>query len=234
MAATGQAEWPFADWATITGNENLLVLAPGPIEESLACGGLIAASCRRGRPPFVMVLGDGTSSHPGSRAYPPDRLAQLHDRETREAVRRLGLPGERLLMAGLYDGRIPEAGPAFDTVVRGVTLVMWARDCNVICAPGPQAAATSGARAAHRIAAAVAGTSGVGLLLWAREDAAGLPGAAGWRLDITPDLAAKRAAVAAHASWLGAVVTDGPASDAYARAAAALCAYEVFVRPEAV
>ena len=231
MPTTHPVEYPLADLETITGNENVLVLAPGPIEESLACGGLVAASCKRGRPPFVMVLGDGTSSHPGSRDYPPDRLARLHDRETREAVRRLGLPSGRLLMAGLYDALIPEAGPAFDAVVRGVTLVMWARDCNVICAPGLQAA-SPGARATHRIAAAVSASSGVGLLMWASADEeVALADAEAWRLDITPELPAKRAAVTAHASRLGGVVTDDPEPDAsYANAATSLRPYEIFGR----
>ena len=74
---------PYAPLRAITGDENVLILVPGPGDESLWCGGLIAESCRRGRPPFVMVLGDGTGSHPRSAEYPPDRLANLRDRETR-------------------------------------------------------------------------------------------------------------------------------------------------------
>ncbi len=193
----------------ITGNETLLVLAPGPGDESLACGGLIAGCCRQGRPPFVMVLGDGTASHAGL----PDAVARLHDRETREAVACLGLPGERLLMAGLYDGQIPVSGLVFDAVVRAVTLVMWARDCNVICAPWPHAAALPGERATYRVAEAVAAASGVGMLAWAP------PPENGWRLDITPWLGRKRRALAAHAAMQGAAAPPG------------LCDYEVFLRP---
>jgi LmbE family N-acetylglucosaminyl deacetylase len=190
---------PFASWEAITGSENLLILASHPGDESLFCGGLIARSCRRGRPPFVMVLTDGSASHPPSNAYSPDRLAALHERETRAAVKCLGLPANRLLMAGLFDGTIPREGKLFDALVEGVMLVMWARDCNVICAPW-QPSPLADHRAAQRVAAEVAARSGVGLLAYEAADAMlAEQAAAGWRLDITPDLPAKRDAVAAHA-----------------------------------
>ena len=37
----------YAQIAALTGNETLLILAPNPLDESLYCGGLIAACCRR-------------------------------------------------------------------------------------------------------------------------------------------------------------------------------------------
>jgi LmbE family N-acetylglucosaminyl deacetylase len=204
---------PFASWETITGHENLLILAPHPGDESLFCGGLIARSCRRGRPPFVMVLTDGTA-HPQSNADTPDRLAALHERETRAAMKCLGLPANRLLMAGLFDGTIPHEGKLFDALVQGVMLVMWARDCNVICAPWQQDTSNDH-RAAHRVAAEVAARSGVGLLAYQATNA--IP-AEGCRLDITPDLPAKRNAIAAHALR-------------YSKAEASLPLHETFLRP---
>lgn len=238
-AALLQPAPPYASLQAITGGENLMILVPTPGDESVWCGGLIAESCRRGRPPFVMVLGDGTSSHPRSAAYPPDRLANLHDRETRAAVACLGLPHERLLMAGVYDGSIPAAGPGFDAVVRAVTLVMWARDCNVVCAPWPGAGQDAGNdarddagwRSTFGIAAAVARGSGVGLLAYAAGD---VPADEGWRLDITAQLVPKRAAVAAHALQLGQVVADEPAPRLFdMEEAACIRSYEVLLRPAA-
>ena len=227
---TAHPQPPFAPLRAITGDENVLVLVPGPGDESLWCGGLIAESCRRGRPPFVMVLGDGTGSHPRSAEYPPDRLANLRDRETRAAVAHLGLPHERLLMAGVYDGHIPMEGAGFNAVVRAVTLVMWARDCNVICAPWP-GGGEDGRRSTFAIAETVARSSGVGLLAYAAGDAAA---EGGWRLDITAQLGLKRAAVAAHASQLGRVVMDDPAPRLFDPwAAACTQPYEVLIRPAA-
>lgn len=199
-------ELPYGDLRTITDDENLLILAPSPADESLSCGGLIARSCSQGRPPFVMVLSDGSTSHPNSSAYLPDRVAALREQETRSAAKHLGLPAERLLMVGLLDGSIPEDGPLFEAVVRAITLVMWARDCNVICAPWRRSPIAEH-RAAYRIAAKVAARSGVRLLAYTAQSWLLSPAMAPqdesadcWRLDITAQLPAKRAAIDAHAS----------------------------------
>lgn len=217
----------------VTGNENVLILVPAPGAESRSCGGLIAESCRRGRPPFVMVLGDGTGLHPRPAGCPPDQLANLRDRETRAAVACLGLPRERLLMAGVYDGQIPAEGAGFDAVVRGVTTVMWARDCNVISALWPGPDHESGQDATWKIACAVAGSSGVGLLAAAAVDVPD-EAAARWRLDISGQLGAKRAAMAAHASQSGSMLLDDPANPRPdPKAAAGLKPYETFFRPMA-
>ena len=147
---------PTASWETITSEENLLILAPRPGDESLHCGGLIARCCRRGRPPYVVVLTDGLTASDAS-----------HEAATRAAARRLGLPANRLLLAGLYYNTLPTQGPAFEAIVHGITTVMWARDCNIVCAPWPSpdpARQQDDATAAHRIAEAVARESGVGLL----------------------------------------------------------------------
>lgn len=233
--ATLQPPIPYASLLAITGDENVLVLVPGPGEESMGCGGFIAESCRRGRPPFVMVLGDGTGAHPNSAKHPPDHLANLCDRETRAAVACLGLSHERLLMAGVYDGQIPTDGAGFDAVVRGVTLVMWARDCNVICAPWPDPDDEGGRGATWRIARAVASSSGVGLLAYVEEGAVpnGMAGS-GWRLDIAGQLGVKRAAVAAHASQLGQVMRGNPTPRLF-DPNEATCGrpYEVFIQPAA-
>ena len=141
----------------------------------------------------------------------------------------LGLPHERLLMAGVYDGHIPTGGAGFDAVVRAVTLVMWARDCNVICGPWPGGDGDAGRRSASAIAQAVARASGVGLLAYAAGNA---PAEGGWRLDITAQLVLKRAAVSAHASQLGQVVLDDPAPRLFDPGAAACTQpYEVLLRP---
>ncbi|MBP0491180.1 PIG-L deacetylase family protein [Pararoseomonas indoligenes] len=215
---------PPAGLLEITGGENALVLALQPGDESLDCGGFIAESCRRGRPPFVMVLQDGSASHPGSNLFPPDRIAAIREGETREAVRRLGLRADRLLMAGLIDGPLPDEGPVFEAAVRGITLVMWARDCNLLLAPWPVDAARA---AAHRIAATVAAGSGVAHLSYAPPPEAP---ADGWTLAIPLDT--KRQAIAAHASQLDSLVTDDPAPRIVpARRAAAEQPFETILRP---
>ena len=178
------------DWETLAGNENMLILAACPGDECVGCGGLIAQSCRRGRPPFVLVLTDGCESGPD------DGLAMLLEQRTRAAAKCLGLPSGRLLMAGLRSGAVPAQGRDFESVVHGVTMIMWARDCNIICAP-LAAGASADRIAASVIAATVARRSGVGLLNY-QPAASGHHAVAGKDLNITWDLPAKRAALNAH------------------------------------
>lgn len=229
---------PFNSVEQITGNENLMVLVAHPGDESLACGGLIAHSCSRGRPPFVMVLGDGSASHPRSVAWPPDRLAGLHERETRKALGCLGLDDERLLMIGLFDGTIPQTGVVFEAVVRAVIQVMWRMDCNVVCAPWPQSCDPAH-RSTHAIARAVASRSGVGHLSYVAGSwgASGTTAVAvpseGWRFDTTGQQSVKRDAVAAHATLCGRVVEDDPEPSVPNPALLAACiqSAEIFLKP---
>lgn len=69
-----------------------LILAPHPDDESLGCGGFIAEAVARGRPPVVVIVSDGSGSHPASREWPEERLTQQREKEAREAARILGLP----------------------------------------------------------------------------------------------------------------------------------------------
>ena len=149
----------------LAGEETLLVLATRPGDESLFCGGLIAESCRRGRPPIVAILTDGHSL-----ALNPKRdasaTANIREQQIRRAVGHLGLPHDNLLIFGLYDGTVPEDGAFYEAIVEAVKFLMWRRDCNVLCAPQ---ASTPGERdrvAAGAIAMEVAKRSGVGLLTY--------------------------------------------------------------------
>jgi len=113
----------------ITGPENTLILLAAPGDEVTACGGFIAEACARGRPPFVVILGDGAVD--GSA-----RLAHERERASRMACRRLGLPDDRLLFVGLRQGDFPAMGtPLFKALEAAMAEVSWRRDCNVILAP---------------------------------------------------------------------------------------------------
>ncbi len=74
---------PDAELHTILGGERPLILAPHADDESLGCGGLIAACCERGQQPVVAILTDGAASHPGSKRYPPERHAASFARKKR-------------------------------------------------------------------------------------------------------------------------------------------------------
>jgi hypothetical protein len=68
------------------GEGGLVVVAPHPDDESLGCGGLIAEARAEGRRTRVVVVSDGTGSHPASKAYPKERLRDLRENEARKAV----------------------------------------------------------------------------------------------------------------------------------------------------
>jgi LmbE family N-acetylglucosaminyl deacetylase len=230
---------PIGNLTEVIGAGNCLVLAPHPDDESLGCGGLIARCCIESRPPVVVILTDGSGSHPGSKDYPPMKLAALREREAARAARALGLPAERLMFLREPDTQAPQAGPAFDHIV--ARLVAWLRayDCSAILAPWRHDPHCDHAAAA-RIAAETARIARVRHLsypVWGwtlPEDAPidELP-LGGWRLDVAAQLGAKRSAIAAHASQYGQVITDVP--DGFRLPVELLratdCPWETFVLP---
>lgn len=84
-----------------------LVLAPHPDDETIACGGLIAAKRSAGHHVDVVVATDGATSHT-STALTPDELVELRRAEVREATRRLGVANDQLHLLELPDGRLAE------------------------------------------------------------------------------------------------------------------------------
>ena len=59
---------------TVIGWGNACVFAPHPDDESLGCGGAIALLRNFELPVNIIVMSDGTLSHPNSRKFPPAAL----------------------------------------------------------------------------------------------------------------------------------------------------------------
>ena len=191
-----------------------LILAPHADDESLGCGGLIAEACAQGWPPVVAILTDGVGSHPN---YPPARLRALREQEAAVATGLLGLPRDRLHFLGLPDTAAPLAGPGFERAVAELARLRRRHGCGVVLAPWRHDPHCDH-EAAAAMAAAMARAEGVRVLSypvwgWTLPPDAMLPRAAvtGWRLDISAHLAAKRRAIAAHASQHGGLIADDPA-----------------------
>jgi LmbE family N-acetylglucosaminyl deacetylase len=219
-AADFQASWralPVGGLDTIIGSGTCLVLAPHPDDESLGCGGLIAACAAAGRAPLVAILTDGAGSHAGSRAYPPARLRTVRAQEARDAVAALGLPAHRLVFLEQPDTAAPHDGSAFDAVVaRVLALVRQEPTCTAIVAPWRHDPHCDH-EAAAIVAAAVARVAELRAVAypvwgWTLPPDTAFPEApgAGWRLDIAAFLAAKRRAIQAHRSQFGGLITDDP------------------------
>ena len=206
-------ELPLVDIESIFGRGRTLILAPHPDDESLGCGGLIAELCRIGRPPLVVVVTDGTGSHPNSRRVGASALRRLRERETDDALWRLGLtdPAARVFMR-LPDTAAPHEGQQFDIAVRCIAAL--AAECETICAPWGHDPHCDH-EAAHLMARAVAAQTGIRHLAypvwgWTIAGNTTVPATEihGWRLNIMRAVPAKKSAIAAHRSQHGDVI-DG-------------------------
>jgi LmbE family N-acetylglucosaminyl deacetylase len=207
---------PFGTLNDVTGAGCALILAPHPDDESLGCGGLIAACCDAGRPPIVAILTDGAMSHPRSKAYPRERLIRLREAEARDAASLLGLPPGRLVFLREPDTNAPRAGDAFDRVVERLIGMVDRFGCSTIVASwrfdphcDHEAAAVIAAEVAVRVRIRHMAYPVWGWTLPPEHVVdAGTP--VGWRLDIACNLDRKLQAIAAHRSQYGGLITDDP------------------------
>lgn len=98
--------------------------------------GFIASAVREGHPPLVVIVSDGSASHPGSVTWPPARIARLRQEESRDAAAVLGLPSERLLFLELQDAGVPTYGDSFDAVIRHLAEMIGRYGCQTVLVPG--------------------------------------------------------------------------------------------------
>jgi LmbE family N-acetylglucosaminyl deacetylase len=101
----------------LTGGGPFVVLSPHPDDETLGTGGLIAEACAAGQRVDVIVVTDGSGSHPRSKQYPRQRLVDLRYSEVHKAGLALGLQSDRVIFLGLTDTAAPKSGPQFDEAV---------------------------------------------------------------------------------------------------------------------
>jgi LmbE family N-acetylglucosaminyl deacetylase len=214
-----------------------LILAPHADDESLGCGGLIAGACAIGLAPIVVILTDGTKSHPDSLAFPPPRLRLLREAEALKAVKLLGLSEKNLFFLRYEDTRLPAAGDGFLAAIAWILAIARERHCGLVIGPwagDPHCDHEAGAC----IAGAVAARAGVNLLSypvwgWLRNGADRLAETrnSGWRLEISDYLERKQAAIAAHESQYGDLITDSPRGFRLPKNLLAIFArpYEVFI-----
>ncbi len=207
---------PVSILPTQTGGAPILVVAPHPDDESLGCGGLIAQACAAGQPVTVLVLTDGTKSHPNSLAYPAARLRRLREAESRQAGRVLGLDSAGIAFLGLPDSHAPRTGEAATRAAQAIAERARAFGAKVIFTTwrhDPHADHLT-ASILTRQAADLLGLALYEYPVWGwtlpprRLLRAGLP--AGFRLDVSAQMAAKRRAIACHRSQLGLVIDDDP------------------------
>src|SRR6202050_2981838 len=74
---------PYSTLEERLGDGGLVVIAPHPDDESLACGGLIAEAQAEGRTVRVVIVSEGTGCPPASKGYPRARLRELRGKRSK-------------------------------------------------------------------------------------------------------------------------------------------------------
>jgi LmbE family N-acetylglucosaminyl deacetylase len=208
---------PITTTRALTGGRPFVVLSPHPDDETLGTGGLIAAARAAGQEVDVIVVTDGSGSHPRSKQYPRQRLVDVRYSEVHQAGLALGLEPDRIVFLGLPDTMAPKSGPQFDAAVEetlnvirrseaGALFVTWERDPHC-----DHEASAELARVVRRMSP--------GLKLWAYpiwgwhiEASAEIrqPPPMASRIDISPYRDRKLEAIAAHASQMTDLISDDP------------------------
>lgn len=208
---------PVRSWRELTGGEPFVVLSPHPDDESLGAGGLIALARRHGQPVAVVLLTDGSKSHPNSLSYPRNRLIATRRAELAEAGRILGLSPDSLFELCLPDAAAPTSGADFDKAVAATAeiVVSWgARSMFVTWKHDPHCDHEAAAHLAEVIRCRHPFLKVWSYPVWGWHLPASqtIPVRAphGMRLAIDEVLPQKRSAIAAHASQMTDLIDDDP------------------------
>ncbi len=208
---------PVCGLRELTHDEPFIVIAPHPDDESLGVGGLIALARSQGQRVSVVLLTDGSKSHPNSKKYPHDRLVSIRRSELAAAGQILGLPPGSLLELGFPDAAAPTNGPELEKALDAVAdlvAVSGARSAFVTWRHDPhcdhQAAAHLGLKLRARTPTLELWFYPIWGLHLASSEILPAPPPEGFRLAIDGVLTQKRAAIAAHISQMTDLIDDDP------------------------
>ena len=197
-----------------------VIVAPHPDDEAIGAYGLIRRLRARGARVRVIVVTDGTGSHPGSLRWPAPRLAALRRRESRAILARIGVDARATTFLHLADGALHAMGARHRAALRRAVLAP--RGCDLLVLP-----ARDDDHPDHRaVAAACAGLPvrrQVDYLVWPNRRSRSRR--ASHRLPLGHLTAAKRGAILRYRSQTGAI-TDDPGGFTISRAELA-----AFARP---
>jgi LmbE family N-acetylglucosaminyl deacetylase len=197
---------PISAEALVPPGARLVVLAPHPDDEVLACGGLLAAMADRQQDIQLISVTDGEGSHPGSSQWPDARLRAQRRQESEYALAALGLDAARISWhrLELTDGGVADNAEALiallseDLRPSDVLLSTWRHDghCDheAVGHCAAQAAASTGATLVE---------VPIWAWHWAEPNDPRIPWEQARKLMLSDDqLARKRRAITCHASQL--------------------------------
>jgi LmbE family N-acetylglucosaminyl deacetylase len=185
-------------------NRRLVVVAPHPDDEVLACGGLIARHAARGGETLVVAVSDGEASHADTPGWDALQLADVRRVESAEGLQRLGTRHAQVLHFGLPDGRLSEHADDLPRMLRRVLLPTdvvvstWRLDGH----PDHEATALAAARACVAVGCRLL-EAPVWMWHWAVPGDPRVPWERLFGLDLGTDIVRrKQYALAAHATQL--------------------------------
>ena len=195
-----------------------LVIAPHPDDESLGCGGALALLAAAAIPAHVLFVSDGTGSHLDSPTFPPERLRAIREAEALAALARLGLTADHATFLRLPDTAVPQEGhPDFNAAVTRFHTLLLARRPATVLVPWRGEYHCDHVASWQLVHTAATRLSPPPRLLeypiwlYDRTMPHRPPRTAdvrGWRLEITPFLARKLAAIHEHRSQLTDLIPD--------------------------
>ena len=208
LAGTSVEEWAGtlddAPTLSLDGLQSVVVVAAHPDDETLGAGGLIAACAARGIDVRVIVVTDGSGSHPDSPTHTPSELALLRAHEVTAAVALLA-PDAHLDLLWFADGEVDKNRDEI-----AVELAKLTTGADLVVAPW-----RGDAHRDHRIVGELCAELGIRLLeypIWMWH----------WGTPTHPDIplgrflqlpADKSEAIAAHASQVE-PLSDNPGDEA--------------------
>ena len=189
-------------------DERAIVVAPHPDDETFGAGGVIALKRARDVPVTVIFLTDGEASLSRFPEIAPEAVGRARRNQAVAAAGCLGLDSGDVIGLSLVDGRIPREGqPGFEEAVARLVGELERRAAREVYCPHPHDGLPDHEAAAALVLAAVDRLSSplriVFYVVWAWFNARGplrdrLECGSGWRLDIRPVYAQKRAAIAQY------------------------------------
>lgn len=211
------AAFPYSTLEQRLGGGGIVVIAPHPDDESLACGGLIAEARAQGRSVKVVIVSDGSGSHPASKTYPKTRLRDLRELEARQAITELGLdPYHDIVFLRLPDRLVPSRGADADRAVAKIIAIVGDLDAQALFVSWRHDPHCDH-QASYRLARAVQrGVLSVKLFEYTVWGSALPPGTLleatchGFRIPISRWREKKQRAIAAHRSQTTNLIADDP------------------------
>ncbi len=198
---------------------SVVIIAPHPDDETLGCGGFVAACAELDIPLTILAITNGEGSHPQSRQWSKQRLARERCKEQLRALQVLGLASPPVLRLNLPDGQVSQQ-PAHVLENARFELCRLARQSSrtSVFVTSPDDDHPDHRACAALVAAVAEQITDLQVFHYSVWPAAILlntdtkkADSGPWLLDIRPAWQRKASAIACHRSQRGLLIDDDPA-----------------------